>query len=162
MLTDGRPSGEEGVAPTETALRDWIRDHKVTWELGPWQEMVDHHPAVVGFELRLLARHIPHAHPQPGCDQCVRVYQWLREIALGALPRDHRPTRYEFEPFDASFHLRPEADWAPEVQLTVHIVHREGYLRPVDECEKRCAGEIQSNLQELGVQPKKWSPARKA
>ena len=156
-------SFEEEAVPTDTTtLREWVREHKVTWELGPWHEMVDHHATAVGFELRLLARHASGLHPMPGCGQCVQLYERLRDIALGAFPREHRPTKYEVEPFDASFHLRPEAEWTPEVQLTVHIVHREGYLRPIDTCEKRCAEEIQRNLRELGVQPKSWSPGRTA
>ncbi len=154
---------EEEAVPTETmTLREWVREHKVTWELGPWHEMVDHHVAAVGFELRLLARHASGQHPRPACGLCVQLYERLRDIASAAFPREHRPTKYEVEPFDASFHLRPEAEWTPEVQLLVRIVHRDGYLRPIDECEKRCAEEIQRNLRELGVQPGSWSAARKA
>ena len=41
----------------DTTLRDWVREHRVTWELSPWQELVEHRPAMVGFELRLFARH---------------------------------------------------------------------------------------------------------
>jgi len=48
-----------------------------------------------------------------------------------------------------------------EVQLTAHIVHRDGYLRPLDECEKRCAEEIQLALRGLCVQPRTWSDSRK-
>ena len=80
--------------------------------------------------------------------------------ALGAFPRDERPTRYEIEPFDVSFHLRSESAWTPEVQLAVHIIHGERYLRPVDDCDRRCAAEIQANLRRLGVQPQRWSEGR--
>ena len=141
----------------EATLREWVRQHRVTWELGPWQEIVEHAPASVGFELRLFGQHGRDAHASPGCGECVELHGKLRGIALGAFPKEHRPTQYDVEPFDASFHLRPESEWTPEVQLTVHIVHREGYLRPVDECEKRCAEEIQKALRALGVQPKTWS-----
>lgn len=58
--------------------------------------------------------------------------------------------------------MRAESAWKPEVQLTVHIVHREGYLSPLDECEKRCAEEIQTALRGLGVQPKSWSESLSA
>jgi hypothetical protein len=123
-------------------------------------ELVDHKPASVGFELRLFARHPPHEHPTPGCGLCLGLYQRLRQVAQAAFPRDRRPTQYEIDPFDASFHLRPEAEWSPEVQLTVHIIHREGYLRPVDDCERRCAEEIRTNLGRLGVQARTWSELR--
>ena len=141
-------------------LEQWIREHRVTWELGSWQELVDHRPLAVGFELRLYGQHPPRAYPPPGCEKCAAVYDGLRAVAQAALPREHRPSQYDIRPFDAALHLRPDAEWAPEVQLTVHIVHRDGYLSPVDECEKRCAQEIQRNLKQLGVQERTWSEYR--
>lgn len=146
----------------EATLKEWVRQYRVTWELGAWQELVEHRITTVGFELRLFGRHEPRVHASPGCDACVPLFERLRAIALTALPKEHRPTQYEIEPFDASFHLRPESEWKPEVQLTVHIVHREGYLSPLDECQKRCAVEIQKALGDLGVQPKTWSDSRRA
>lgn len=142
-------------------LKEWVRQHRVTWELGPWRELVEHAPATVGFELRLFGQHGPDVHADPGCAECVALHGKLRAVALAAFPKEHPLTQYEIEPFDSSFHLRPDAEWTPEVQLTVHIVHREGYLRPVDECEKRCAEEIQQALRALGVQPKTWSDSRR-
>ena len=142
------------------ALKQWVRAHKVTWEISPWKEIVEHRPAAVGFELRLLARHDVHAHASPGCGECVLVYETLHELARQALPDVTRPTRYDIEPFDAKFHLRAQTEWAPEVQLAIHIVHRDGYLAPVDECESRCAEEIERGLEALGVQPKTWSDLR--
>ena len=149
------------LAGVESTLAGWVRDHRVTWEIGPLQELVDHRPATVGFELRLFGRHEPHAQASPGCPECLTLHQRLRAIAVAAFPRDQRPTSYEVDPFAASFHLRPESQWAAEVQLTVRIVHRDGYLRPLDECEKRCAEEIQKALRGLGVQPRTWSDSRK-
>jgi hypothetical protein len=141
----------------EATLKEWVRRHRVTWELGAWQELVEHRSVTVGFELRLFAQHDPHAHPTPGCSHCVSLYENLRMIALATLPKEHRPTRYDIEPFEPAYHLRPEGQWQPEVQLTLHIVHRNGYLCPLDECEKRCAGEIQQGLRDLGAQPRTWS-----
>ena len=146
----------------ETRLNEWVRQHRVTWELGGWQELVDHHPTTVGFELRLFGRYGPHVHASPGCSECLPLYEKLRAIALAAFPREHRPTQYVIEPFHPALHMRPESQWAPELQLTVHIVHRSGYLSPLDECEKRCAEEIQKALGRLGVQAKSWSEARAA
>jgi hypothetical protein len=109
---------EEAMEP-KAPLTNWVRQHKVTWEIGPWQEMVDHHATVVGFELRLFGRHGPHARVMAGCPECVDLHGKLRTIAVAAFPTEQRPTQYEVEPFDASFHLRPESHWEPEVQLTV-------------------------------------------
>lgn len=143
----------------DTTMKHWVQDHHVTWELGPWQELVAHRVTPVGYELRLFAVHARDAHPSPGCADCVTLYDRLRAIAESVLPREHRPTRYDVERFDTSLHHRPESNWTPEVQLTVHILHRDDYLQPVDECEKRCADEIQRGLKSLGARPRSWSNA---
>lgn len=146
---------------TVATIKEWVLMHKVTWEVGPWQELSEHQVMTVGFELRLFGQHEAHTHATAGCDNCASVFERLRAVALAALPKEHRPTTYVVEPSDGSFHHRPESGWTPEVQLTVHIVHREDYLSPVDACERRCAEEIQQALRGLGVQPKTWSNTRR-
>ena len=145
---------------TETTIKDWILRHRVTWEVGPWQELAERQVTAVGFELRLFGQHEPHVHASPGCDNCAALFDRLRTIALAAFPKEHRPTRYEIEPSNESLHYRPESQWMPEVQLTVHVVHRDGYLLPVDACERRCVEEIQQTLRALGAQPRTWSNTR--
>lgn len=146
---------------TETAIREWVQKHRVTWEVGSFQELVDQQVTTVGFELRLFGQHEAHVHASAGCDNCAPVFERLQAIARAALPKDHRPTTYVVEPSDRSLHHRPEGGWTPEVQLTVHIVHREDYLRPVDNCERRCVEEIQGSLRALGAQPRSWLDARR-
>ena len=146
---------------TDATIKEWVSRHKVTWEVGAFQELAEHQVTTVGFELRLFGQHEPGVHASAGCENCGPVFERLRAIALAAFPKEHRPTTYEIEPSDASLHHRPESGWTPEVELTVHIVHRENYLRPVDGCERRCAEEIQNSLRALGVQPKTWSNTRR-
>jgi hypothetical protein len=144
-------------------LRLWIRDHRVCWEIGPLTEHDGHASRPVGLELRLFASHAADADAAPGCAVCVELHQTLRAVALLALPEEPRPSRYEFEPFDSSFHMRPESGWRPEVQLVLRIVHGHDFFAPVDECERRCAAEIQDRLRCFGVQPRAWrDPARGA
>ncbi len=141
---------------TEDALREWVARHKVCWEVAPLVERDGGRNVQVGYELRLFARHEAGAHPDPGCSKCEDVYGNLKAVALSALPHEERPSRYDIAPFDASFHLRPESEWVPEVQLTIQIIHRQGYFLPVDDCEKKCASKIQTCLRALGAQPKSW------
>ena len=150
------------AAVPEETLRTWVQEHRVSWEISAWQELVEHSPLSVGFELRLFARHPDGRLADPGCDECVALYEKLRAIALFALPKEQRPTRYDIAPYDASLHLRPESHWQGEVQLAMHIVHRLEYASAVNDCEKRCASEIQESLRGLGVQPKSWHDARGA
>ena len=147
---------------SEETLREWILRHRVTWEIGPWQELVEHRVTTVGFELRLFGRHEAQVRTSAGCSAWVGLHAKLQAIAMACLPVEHRPTQYEIEPFDASLHMRPESGWEPEVQVALHIVHREGYLQPLDECEKRCAADIQAALRGLGAQPKRWSDSQPA
>lgn len=145
----------------EDTLRRWVGEHKVCWEIGPLVEL-DQHPGKtpvrvqVGFELRLFARHSEGVQADPACRECTSLFERLRALAVFTLPKEHRPTRYEIAPFDNSFHMRPESQWVPEVQLTLRLIHEHGYLEPVDDCEKRCAEEIQGRLRALGAQPKAW------
>jgi hypothetical protein len=146
-------------------LRQWVNEHKVCWELSPLVELERHTnqpPArvQVGFELQLYGEHAQGVKPSPGGPECRALYEKLRAIALFTLPKEHRPSRYELSEFDSSIHLRPESEWVPEVQLTIRIIHGSDYFKAIDDCEKRCAEEIQQELKNLGAQPKAWSTAR--
>ena len=143
----------------EDTLKQWVREHKVTWEMSPLRELVGHAPKAVGYELRLYGLHHKGVVASPGCSECQAVHERLRAIALAVLPTEHRPTRYDIATFDSSLHMRSESEWEPEVELTLNLTHRNGYLGPLDDCEKRCADEIQAGLKRLGVQPKRWSNA---
>ncbi len=142
---------------THTELHEWIKEHKVCWELFPYKPMGIDGRIQVGFELDLYAQHLPSTNANPGCKECEKVFKQLEQIAHLALPAEFRPTRCEIQQFDASFHLRPETKLKPEIQLTILIVHREGFFHPVDECERKCADEIQKHLKSIGVQRKVWS-----
>ena len=92
----------------------------------------------------------------PGGPADCSLYHKLEAIAGCVVPKEIRPTRYEIGPDPVSFHYRSESGRVPEVQLTLRIVHRTGYFRPIDACEIRCAEEIQTNLRSLGCPPNRW------
>ena len=145
---------------TEATLKEWVRQHHVTSELDAWKEVVEHQATPIGFELRLFGRYEPHVPGTPDDRERAEVFERLRSIAVAAIPKEQLQTKCEVEAFDGSLHLRPESHWEPEVQIAVHILHRDGYLRPVDEWEKRCAEDVQKTLRALGVQPRVWSETR--
>ena len=138
-------------------LQSWIREHKVCWELLPHWMSDRGNRVQVGFELNLFAQHGPSVLASPGCPKCQDLFRVLQQIAQAALPTENRPTRYEICPFDSSFHLRPETRMKNEVQLTLLLIHRENVLDPVDDCEHKCATEIEERLKELGAQRRVWS-----
>jgi hypothetical protein len=140
------------------ALTAWITEHRVCWELSPRVEVHEHKKIQVGYDLTLFARHPESWKDEPGCQHCLQHYETLKEIALQALPQTHA-SRCEFAPFDASFHLRPEANWEPEVQLDVAILHRDSTFADVDEDERTLAAAIEQGLKRLGAKPKAWPGA---
>jgi hypothetical protein len=142
-------------------LKEWVKTHKVCWELLPHETAIDHKIVQVGFELYLYAQHSKDVKANPGCVECYELYKKLHEIALQALPVENRPTRYEITPFDSAFHMRPENHLKTEVQLMLLIIHRTEYVSPIDDCEVKCSTEIQKKLKDLGVQLKVWQEKRK-
>jgi hypothetical protein len=147
------------TAIDDDALRPWIREHCVCFELAPRFELHGHQTIQVGYDVTLLARHAPADHDEPGCEECYASYQALREIARLVLPKGIPPTQCSFSPFDAAHHLRPQTRWAPEVELTIEITHRYDTFGRVDDGERRCGVEIQEALRRLGVRPRVWSAA---
>ena len=152
----------EPIVETEATLKEWVREGRVTWEIANMGEQVEHSRVNVGFEVRLFAQHPDGKSVDPGCEDCQELFGRLRTIAESVFPKGQRPTRYDIDSFDSSLHHRAESHWTPEVQLTIRIEHREGHFQEVDECEKRCAEEIQAGLKALGVQPRTWNERRSA
>src|SRR5262245_22703343 len=144
------------------ALRGWIHGRRVCWELEPLVEWDGGRRVQVGYQLRLFGRLSGGLRSDPGGEESEAVHGGLRAIALGVLPTDERASRCEIEPFDAAFHLRPESHWAPEIQLTIRIVHREGYLRPADPDAKALVATIERRLSGLGARRRNWSMALSA
>jgi hypothetical protein len=136
------------------ALKAWIRDHHVCWELSPHVEQREHERVVVGYELTLLARYPETFKEGPGSTTREQIYEGLREVVAATLPEGESGSRFDFEPFDASVHLRPETQFAPEVELKVDILHAEGTFAPADAGEQRLAARIQDGLKRLGVRSK--------
>jgi hypothetical protein len=155
----GVPSASlgEDVVVDGDALRGWIREHRVCWELSPRYELHKHRLIQVGFDLTLFARAPDRFEDAPGSEAWSRHHEMLREVALAALPEDGYAALCEFEPFDGSVHLRRETSWALEVELTMVILRRDATFGDVDQGERRYAEEIQEALRRLGAQPRTWS-----
>lgn len=142
----------------EETLRGWIQEHNVCWECSPMVERYEGKRAQVGFELNLFGRQ-----PSRGVlaseesSEGHVLYQKLKEIALFALPKDERPSRYEIDGYREAIYFRPESGSIPEHQLTVRVLHREAYFDPIDACETKCASEIQDRLRALGARPNAWT-----
>ena len=137
-------------------LRQIAERHQVCYEVFPEWSMSEGQKISIGFELDLcgINDHFTNKgiHPVPGCPHCARTYEDLREIAEWILPQEERPSRYEIQPFDRAFHIAPAKRFRRnEVVVTIVIMHRSDFNRPVDECEDRCLKEMRQKLSQLGI-----------
>ena len=143
-------------------LREIVQLHQVSYEVWPEWYMKDGIKIQIGFELQLCG--INHAdsngnaeHPVPGCPICFKTYSELREIANWVLPIDERPSRYEIQAFDHALHVASAKRFRRrEVVVTIVIMHRSDFNRPVDDCENRCLKEMRQRLSQLGIREDVW------
>ena len=150
---------ENAASPEETieSLKALVQHHKICWEVFPEQiPVIEDKPLSVGFNLILHGAHSREDHPVPGCEKCKRLYKDLRKIAKWIIPKVERKSRYEISLYDSAIGYSPTRGNRPEVDLTIQIVHRSEFDKPVDECEVQCLNEMKARLSELGVQEKRW------
>lgn len=154
-------------APMER-LREIARRHQVCCEVWPERSVLEGRRIQIGFELQLCGVNSHAAevegssHPVPGCAQCLRTYQDIRQVAEWILPNKTQPTRYEIQAFDHSIHIAPHKRKSRnEVVVTIHIMHRHDFNRAVDECEDRCLKEMQLRLRDLGIVEGTWHEPQK-
>lgn len=134
-------------------LRDIVRRHKVRWQVWPHNHSGGE-PTVrrVGYELELYGVHdAPSRPPRPGCSECLEVYHSLRRVAEGILPVDATDSVYELSVFDHALHYAAKLDMDEEVRLTIAILHKEGFDRPIDACEIACLNLMETRLGTLGA-----------
>lgn len=143
----------------ETALREFVRTHRVCWELQPHQEVWQHERRQMGVDVTLFARVFSLAE-DPGSERSLAVYEALREVALRVMPSGSPAVHCEIAPFNASFRLRPESYWIPEIELTIEVVHQGD--APAGTRESDLAHGIEHRLQELGARPRQWGPQTRA
>jgi len=137
---------------TVEELKALIRQHRVCWEVLPEKVPVkEARPLKVGFDLILYGTHALGDHPVPGCEKCKQIFNDLRKIAQWIMPKVERSSRYEIEIFDSAIRYSPLRRKRPDVMLTIKILHRSEFDKPVDECEMLCLDEMKTKLIELGA-----------
>ena len=141
-------------------LRDLVRQYRVCWETFKEEAVVNNKIREIGFELDLLGTHEPGTnHVSPGCEYCKPVQSALRQIAEWILPRENRSSTYEVNIDAESLNYAPLRKNRPDVRLTIRILHRSDFDRPIDECEVRCLKDMEKALSELGARKGTWRPS---
>ena len=151
-----RVEGLGHLPSSEAALREWVRSHHVTWERQPHFELAGGRKVQVGYDVTLFALHPQPLHDCPGCNECLRIHQSLRDVATTAL-RDLRPNGgLAIGPSAPAFAMRAESDWAPEVELDVEV-YQQGPVTESDADEAACIQAMEDELRRLGVRPNRWA-----
>ena len=147
------------VGAEDSGLGAWIQEHQVCWEISPYFEFHQHRKIQLGLNLVLVGRPPAGTAGDPGGQECAFVFDKLAAIARSVIPEG---VRFHLEPYDASFHLRADTRWEPEVELTAEILHRHGTFEPLDESERHYAAAIARRLAALGAQERTWNPRKTA
>jgi len=139
-------------------LKQLVIQHKVCWEVLP-HFLIDKYDnrIQVGFEIDLLGTHYhPKQPPTPGCPECLKVYKDLKQIAKWIMPKEKRDSHYDIGIFDSSIQWSPLRKLRDDITLTLNVLHRKGFDRPVDACEVECLKEMELKLKELGAKKGHW------
>lgn len=137
-------------------VRDWVARHKVCWELSPLREMVKGEGLQqTGLEIVLLAQIPMTGDGQRDEAEAVESYRGAEWIAEHVLPPEveHDGLHCQVEGFDHSAHLRPETQFAPEIEARIRIDVARGSDPGL---VKRATELIQQRLHDLGVQNRVW------
>jgi hypothetical protein len=136
---------------TNPGLGEWIERARVTYEVISHVEVDRTTASRVGFDLVLRARRPEGCTGDPTCEACDRSIERLLAAVEACLPAS---ARHEHEPFDHSFHLRPETGFMPELQIVVAVLHPTGTFEEVDEADRALVDRVTRALEALGVQPR--------
>lgn len=147
----------------EDEIRELVRRHKVCWEIRPEYHIDRKGKKIqIGFELGLLGTHYQAKHtPEPGCEECGKVYDALKRIAQWIIPKENRDSRYEIGIYDSSIHYAVQRRLRRDIILAIRILHKEGFDRPTDDCEVKCLNEMEEKLKALGAQKGYWVESAK-
>ena len=135
-------------------VRDWVVRHKVCWELSPLREMIKGEGMqLTGLELVLLAQIPLTGDARRNEAEAVESYRGAEWIAEHVMPPDCDGLHCQIEGFDHSSHLRPETQFAPEIEARIRIAAAPGSDPGL---VKRVTELIQQRLHDLGVQNRVW------
>ena len=139
-------------------IRELIRLHKICWEIWPEYHVDrDGKKVQIGFELDLIGTHYHPEHtPEPGCAECVKVYDDLKRVAQWIIPEEKRDCPYQIEGFDSSIHYASQRKNRKDIALTIKILHGEAFDRPMDASQIECLNEMKEKVKEVGAHEGYW------
>lgn len=138
-----------------------VRDHQVVYEVHPNLNYTQGEAREIGFDVVLYGTHVQPFHPpDPGCDECAKVWRDLVKIAKAVIPPDDPESRSTIPPFDQLLHESRARKFRYDVELTIEVRHRKHFLDPADASESHTVKAIVNALKALGAQEHSWSELR--
>jgi hypothetical protein len=137
--------------------QDWARTHKACWEVQPLVEQHEGHRLQVGFEFNVFAQFPASASgPDERNEAFPKIRATLEELAERAFPAEAAVARFEADPVQSAVRLRPETEFAPELQLTVRVFHKADYFQKIDDGDRKRLAPLEERLKALGLKAKAW------
>lgn len=148
---DGRQEKARKDGVTDADLAIWVQASRVTHEIRIRRTIEDSSTRDAGFDVTLRADRPEGCSGDPTCEACDRAVERLFALLEDCLPVG---TRHVHEPFDHSFHLRPETGFDPELQVVVSVFPLEGSLGEEAEAHAPLLDVVVRDLERRGVQPR--------
>jgi hypothetical protein len=111
----------------------------------------DHSIRQVGYCLDLYGRDGNGPPLSPGDERSRTIYRALREIALQIVPEEDHDCRFELDEFYPSLQYGNNPKGPARVPLTIHILHKNEFDRPIDAAVTQALHELEGLLRCLGV-----------
>jgi hypothetical protein len=113
--------------------------------------LCDHSIRQIGYCLDLYGRDGNGPPLSPGDERSKEIYRALREIALQVVPEEDHDCRFELDEFYPSLQYSNNPKSPARVPLTIHILHKNGFHRPIDAVVTQALHELEDRLKYLGV-----------
>lgn len=111
--------------------------------------------AAVGYDVRLDAQCVGPGPWDPGGERAIEMREHLEQLAEAVIPAQcHEDV--QLAPFEPTLQLRPQADWQPEVRLTIEIRHDHDYFASIDDEERACVRRLERALERWGAHAEAW------
>lgn len=143
---------------SDDRLREFVSAHEVCWEVSALREAVaDHGVQSTGLEFNLFARY--EAPPDGGepPQQLLELHACAAEIARRVLSNAAPQMLLDIEPPHVETHMRPETQWATEVEVRALLTPADPEMPPSQSALKALIAAVEREMAALGVHRKSWT-----
>jgi len=134
-----------------TSMKDFVREHRVHYEVEPEVVADGSRRSLSGLRLRLLATHAREKLSVPGCPACTELLDELRSFADRIVADAGAADRAESIPATRKLYLASGEQDSDEVAVTLRVRCDATDRRESDQGEDRCVSAIRERLAALGV-----------